>query len=100
MTNSMNNATMMKAVVFHSYGPPERLSLQEVPIPNPAAGEVRVRVHASTVGRTDPCDESRIRRRLKVLPHAVLLAGGFVTGSFRLPEVLIQHPAVMEAAKN
>ncbi len=53
MTNNMNNATMMRAVVFHRYGPPETLSLQEVPIPNPAAGEVRVRVHASTVGRTD-----------------------------------------------
>ena len=49
----MIDATMMKAAVFHRYGPPERLSLEEVPIPHPAAGEIRIRVVATTVGRTD-----------------------------------------------
>ena len=49
----MTDRTTMKAVVFDRYGPPEELSLARIPIPSPASGEIRVRVHASTVGRTD-----------------------------------------------
>ncbi|MGP6087174.1 NAD(P)-dependent alcohol dehydrogenase [Antarctobacter jejuensis] len=49
----MTQADTMKAVVIDRYGPPEVLSLQHLPRPHPAAGEVRVRIHASTVGRTD-----------------------------------------------
>ncbi|MCP4199249.1 MAG: NAD(P)-dependent alcohol dehydrogenase [Proteobacteria bacterium] len=43
----------MRAVVFHRYGPPETLVLNDVPCPQPSAGEVQVRVHATTVNRTD-----------------------------------------------
>ena len=43
----------MKAVVFERYGGPDVLSLRDVPVPVPARGEVRVKVHTSTVGRTD-----------------------------------------------
>ena len=43
----------MKAVVFERYGAPDALSLRTVAMPTPSAGEVRVRVHASTVNRTD-----------------------------------------------
>jgi len=49
----MTNTQMMKAIVFNRYGPPETLSLREVPVPRPAAGEIRVRVIATTVNRTD-----------------------------------------------
>lgn len=49
----MIDAPVMKAVVFDRYGGPERLSLCHVPIPEPKPGEVRVRVQASTVSRTD-----------------------------------------------
>ena len=49
----MTDATMMKAIVFHRYGSPERLSLRQVPVPRPAQGEVLVRVCATTVNRTD-----------------------------------------------
>jgi len=49
----MTNAAMMKAAVFHRYGPPQRLSLREVPVPRPAPGEILVRVRATTVNRTD-----------------------------------------------
>ena len=49
----MTDTGMMKAVVFDRYGGPERLTLSDVPVPEPGAGEVRVAVHASTVGRTD-----------------------------------------------
>lgn len=49
----MTNVSMMRAVVFHRYGPPEALALSDVPVPQPSEGEVRVRVHTTTVNRTD-----------------------------------------------
>jgi NADPH:quinone reductase len=41
----------MKANVIHQFGPPEVLKYQDVPDPQPRAGEVRIRVHAATVNR-------------------------------------------------
>jgi len=41
----------MRAIVIHRYGPPDALSYQEVPDPQPRAGEIRIRVHAATVNR-------------------------------------------------
>ncbi len=43
----------MKAAVTDRYGPPEVLKLGRLPRPLPEKGEVRVKIHASTVGRTD-----------------------------------------------
>lgn len=43
----------MKAVVCDKYGPPEVLHIQDLPRPVPAADEVLIRVHATTVTRTD-----------------------------------------------
>ena len=43
----------MKAVVHDRYGPPEVLRIDEVDRPEPADDEVLVRVHATTVTRTD-----------------------------------------------
>ncbi|HUG63930.1 MAG TPA: NAD(P)-dependent alcohol dehydrogenase [Gaiellaceae bacterium] len=43
----------MKAVVAHSYGPPEILRIEEVARPVPAENEVLVHVRASTVTRSD-----------------------------------------------
>jgi NADPH:quinone reductase-like Zn-dependent oxidoreductase len=43
----------MRAAICDRYGPPEVVRIAEVATPTPAAGEVLVRVHASTVNRTD-----------------------------------------------
>src|SRR5205807_9133203 len=41
----------MKAIVIHRYGPPDVLSYEDVPDPEPRAGEIRIRIHAATVNR-------------------------------------------------
>jgi NADPH:quinone reductase-like Zn-dependent oxidoreductase len=43
----------MRAVVCHRYGPPDVLQIEDVAQPVPADDEVLVRVHATTVNRTD-----------------------------------------------
>jgi len=41
----------MKAAVIREYGPPEVLRYEDMPDPEPRAGEIRIRVHAATVNR-------------------------------------------------
>lgn len=43
----------MKAAVLTAYGPPEVLRIEELPTPEPKAGELRIRVEASTVTAGD-----------------------------------------------
>ncbi len=45
----------MKAAVFHEFGPPEVLRIEEVPDPVPGPGQVIIRVHATTVNRVLDC---------------------------------------------
>src|SRR5437899_8711622 len=43
----------MKAILRRRFGPPEELQLAEIPRPKPVAGEVLVRVRASSVNAFD-----------------------------------------------
>ncbi|HLK44941.1 MAG TPA: alcohol dehydrogenase catalytic domain-containing protein, partial [Acidimicrobiales bacterium] len=43
----------MRAAVHTRYGGPDVVTVSDVPVPTPGAGEVLVAVHATTVNRTD-----------------------------------------------
>jgi len=43
----------MKAIRFHDYGGPEVLVLEDLPVPEPAEGDVLVRIHAAGVNPID-----------------------------------------------
>ena len=46
-------ARIMRAAVHDRYGPPEVLRIEHVPVPVPAAGQVLVRVAATSVNLSD-----------------------------------------------
>lgn len=68
----------MKAVLQSRYGSPDVLRIGEVPAPVPGAGEIRIRVAASTVTSGD----ARIRR---ADPFLVRLFFGLLRPKFRVP---------------
>jgi NADPH:quinone reductase-like Zn-dependent oxidoreductase len=43
----------MRAVVYDSYGPPESLRIEDVPTPSPTAGQVLLRVVATSINLSD-----------------------------------------------
>lgn len=59
----------MKAAIFHEYGPPDVLKYEDAPDPQPRPGEVRIRVHASTVNRVL---DVALRRGAQMQRNAIL----------------------------
>ena len=45
----------MKASVNKRYGAPDVLSICKIPTPKPKDDEIRIKIHTTTVGRTDSC---------------------------------------------
>jgi NADPH:quinone reductase-like Zn-dependent oxidoreductase len=67
----------MKAVRVHRFGPPEVISLDDLPKPEPGRGEVVVRVKAAGIGPWD----ALIRSGKSVLPHPLpLILGSDLSG--------------------
>jgi NADPH:quinone reductase-like Zn-dependent oxidoreductase len=65
----------MQAVRLHEYGGPEVLRLEEAPRPDPAAGEVLVRVHGAGINPID--SKVRAGRARSWIPHTLPLVPGW-----------------------
>ena len=48
-----DRGSSVKAIYFDQYGPPEVLSLRDLPTPAPQPGEVLIKVQASSVNAAD-----------------------------------------------
>ena len=80
----------MKAVLISRYGPPEVLRIGDVAKPNPGKGEVRVRVHATTVCAGDV----RIR---KADPFFLRVVGGGISRPTKVRTPGMEFAGVVEA---
>jgi NADPH:quinone reductase-like Zn-dependent oxidoreductase len=67
----------MKAARIHRFGPPDVIEVEEIPRPNPAPGEVLVRVAAAGVG---PWDALIREGKSKVSPPPPLTLGSDLSG--------------------
>lgn len=72
----------MKAFVQSRYGRPETLELRDIEIPKPRAGEVLLRVHASSVNQADWI-------ALTGRPYAARLAFGLTRPNRRIPGMAV-----------
>jgi NADPH2:quinone reductase len=62
---------MMRAVVAKQYGPPEVLTVEDVPVPRPGPGQIQVRIRAAAINPADLRTLSGVLRELAPLtfPH-------------------------------
>ena len=68
----------MKAVVYTKYGPPDVLQLKEVEKPIPKDDEVLIKIHATTVNRTDCAT-------IRAIPFFARLATGIFKPKKEIP---------------
>lgn len=66
----------MQAAVYRKFGGPEVVGIEEVPTPEPRAGEVRVRVRATTASMAD------YRMRSRILPDGLGFLAPLMLGFF------------------
>lgn len=71
------STSRMSAAVYRRFGGPEVVHIADVPRPRPAAGELLVRVRATTVSAADH------RARSRDIPPGLLLPSSLVLGFFR-----------------
>ncbi len=67
----------MKAVVYHRYGPPDVLHIEEVQRPVPKDGEVLVQIRATVVTRADAETRDANRRSGRMIQVLSRLVSGF-----------------------
>src|ERR1700712_4484156 len=70
----------MKAVRVHRHGPPESMTVDEIPSPVPAKGQVLVSVHASAVNFPDTLI---IENKYQFKPELPFAPGGEVAGTIK-----------------
>ncbi len=58
----------MKAILFHDYGGPEQLAMEDVPVPQPGPGAVLVRIHAAGVNPVDWKIRAGYMRQFRPIP--------------------------------
>jgi NADPH:quinone reductase-like Zn-dependent oxidoreductase len=73
----MTTKTTMTAAAYRRFGPPEVVQLEQVRKPSPKAGEVLIKVHASTVSVAD------YRARSRDIPRSLALIASIGIGAFR-----------------
>lgn len=71
------STSRMSAAVYRRFGAPDVVRITDVPRPRPAAGELLVRVRATTVSAADH------RARARDVPPGLLLPSSLVLGFFR-----------------
>jgi NADPH:quinone reductase-like Zn-dependent oxidoreductase len=77
-TSTLAQELQLKAVVFHKYGPPDVLQLEEVDKPTPKDDEVLIEVHASSVNDWD-------YQMLRGIP----IVNRFMAGLFKPSKIMI-----------
>lgn len=66
----------MRAAVYHSFGGPDVVHVEDVPTPSPQAGQVRIRIHATTASMAD------YRMRTRDLPEGLGFLAPIMLGIF------------------
>ncbi|MDH3226846.1 MAG: NAD(P)-dependent alcohol dehydrogenase [Thermoleophilia bacterium] len=95
---SSNEGEYMRAVVHSRYGPPGVLRIEEVNRPTPKDDEVLVRVHATTVNRTD-CGFRKAKPFIVRLFSGILRPKRQILGSELAGEIEAVGAAVTQFAR-
>ena len=73
----MRKGSKMRAVLCTEFGPPEKLVITDIPVPEPARGQVRIKVEACGVNFPDTLI---IENRYQYKPNLPFSPGGEVAG--------------------